>query len=156
MNINATLIGQAISFALFVWFCMNYVWPPLSAALEERAKKIADGLDAASKAESDLEEAKAEVAQQLAETKAKAADIIEQANKRASQIVEEAKIDARSEGERIKAAAQADVDNQINQAREVLRSQVATLSVVGAEKILEKSVDQASHSDLLDKLASEL
>lgn len=156
MNINATLIGQAISFAVFVYFCMKFVWPPLMEAMNERAKKIADGLNAADKAERELADAKAQVEDELTAAKQQAAEIIEQANKRASQLVEEAKEQARSEGDRLKAAAQAEIEQETNRARETLRSQVAVLSVVGAEKILGDTVDQNAHSNMLDKLAAEL
>lgn len=156
MNINATLIGQAIAFAFFVWFCMKYVWPPVITALDERKKKIADGLDAAERAGRDLELAKEKAALELREGKEQAAAIIEQANKRASQIVEEAKEQAFAEGERLKTAAKAEIDQEMNRAREALRSQVATLAVAGAEKILAKSVDSSVQAELVDKLAAEL
>ncbi len=156
MNINATLIGQTISFFFFVWFCMKFVWPPLAEAMEERAQKIADGLSAADKAAEDLESAQANIEAELAEAKTQAAGILEQANKRASQIVEEAKAEAVAEQEKVKAAALAEIEQETHSAREALRAQVAQLSVVGAEKILEKSVDQGAHSDMLDKLAAEL
>lgn len=156
MNINLTLIGQTIAFAVFVWFCMKFVWPPLMAALEERRKKIADGLDAANRAERDLELAQEKAMQQLREGKEEAAQLIEQANKRANQIIDEAKEAAQAEGDRIKAGAQAEIDQQVNRAKEALRSQVATLAVAGAAQILERSVDENAHKELLDKLASEL
>lgn len=156
MNINATLIGQAIAFAFFVWFCMKYVWPPVMSALEERKKKIAEGLDAADRASRDLELAKDKAAQDLREGKEQAAAIIEQANKRANQIVEEAKEQAIVEGDRLKAAAQAEIEQEVNRAKEQLRSQVATLAVSGAEKILSKSVDSKVQAELVDQLAAEL
>lgn len=156
MNINATLIGQAIAFAVFVWFCMKFVWPPLITAMRERSEKIAGGLQQADQAEKDLELAKQKAGETLREAKANAAELIEQANKRASQIVEEAKEQARTEGERIKAAAQAEVDQELGRAKEALRAQVSVLSVAGAEKILGASVDAEAHSQMLDKLASEL
>ncbi len=156
MNINATLIGQIITFAIFVWFCMKYVWPPLLSAMQEREKKIADGLDAANRAERDLELAKEKAASQLRESKEKAAEIIEQANKRANQIVDEAKETARAEGERLVAAAQAEVEQEVNRAKEALRKQVSELAVEGAAKILGKSVDASAHADLLNKLTEEL
>ncbi len=156
MNINATLIGQAISFFFFVMFCMKFVWPPILAAMEERAQKIADGLSAADKATADLQNAQAQVEAELAQAKAQAAVILEQANKRASQIVEEAKGEAKAEAEKVKAAAKAEIEQEANRAREVLRGQVAKLSIVGAEKILAKSVDQNAHSEMLEKIAAEL
>lgn len=156
MNINATMIGQAIAFAFFVWFCMKFVWPPVMAALEERKKKIADGLDAAERASRDLELAQEKAVQELREGKEQAAAIIEQANKRASQIVEEAKEQALAEGVRLKAAAQAEIDQDVNRAKEALRGQVAILAVSGAEKILGKSVDSKVQAELVDQLAAEL
>ncbi len=156
MNINATLIGQAIAFAVFVWFCMKFVWPPLIAAMRERQEKIASGLQQADQAEKDLELAKEKAAETLREAKSHAAELIEQANKRASQLVEEAKDQARAEGERIKTAAQSEVEQEINRAKETLRAQISVLSVAGAEKILGSSVDAEAHSKMLDQLASEL
>ncbi|WP_221793225.1 F0F1 ATP synthase subunit B [Oceanobacter mangrovi] len=156
MNINATLIGQIITFAIFVWFCMKFVWPPLLSAMQEREKKIADGLDAANRAERDLELAKEKAASQLRESKEKAAEIIEQANKRANQIIDEAKETARAEGERLIAAAQAEVGQEVNRAKEALRKQVSELAVTGAAKILGKSVDASAHAELLNTLTEEL
>lgn len=156
MNINATLIGQIITFAIFVWFCMKFVWPPLLGAMQEREKKIADGLDAANRAARDLELAQEKAASQLRESKEKAAEIIEQANKRANQIIDEAKETARAEGDRLKAAAQAEIEQEVNRAKETLRKQVSELAVSGAAKILGKSVDAAAHAELLNKLAEEL
>lgn len=156
MNINLTIIGQAIAFFFFVLFCMKYVWPPLTAALAERKKKIADGLDAAERAERDLRLAQEKAADDMRASKEEAAAIIEQANKRANQIIEEAKEQAREEANRVKAAAEAEVAQQVNQAREALRSKVAALAIAGAEKILEASVDEKAHAQLVDKLAAEL
>ena len=156
MNINLTIIGQAIAFFIFVVFCMKYVWPPLTSALAERKKKIADGLDAAERAERDLKLAQEKATDNLRESKEQAAAIIEQANKRANQIVEEAKEQAREEANRVKAAAEAEVEQQVNQAKEALRAQVAALALAGAEKILEASVDEKAHAQLVEKLAAEL
>ena len=156
MNINATLIGQAISFFFFVVFCMKFIWPPILAAMEERAQKIADGLHAADKAAHDLEEAQANINAELAEAKTQAAAILEQANRRAAQIVEDAKGEAKAEAEKVKLAARAEIEQEANRAREELRSHVAKLSVIGAEKILAKTVDQSAHAEMLDKLAAEL
>ncbi|MFN3881751.1 MAG: F0F1 ATP synthase subunit B [Nitrincola lacisaponensis] len=156
MNINLTIIGQAIAFAIFVMFCMKYVWPPITAAMAERKKKIAEGLDAAERAERDLRLAQERAADDLRESKVQAAAIIEQANKRANLIIEEAKEQAREEANRVKAAAQAELNQEINQAREALRAQVVVLAVAGAEKILEASVDQKAHAKLVEKLAAEL
>lgn len=156
MNINMTLIGQMITFAIFVWFCMKFVWPPISNAMAERQKQIADGLDAADRANRDLELAQEKVGERLRESKQEASAIIDQANKRANQIIDEAKDLARVEGERIKLSAQAEIDQEINRAKEALRSQVSVLAVAGAEKILERSVDESAHSEILDKLAAQL
>lgn len=156
MNINATLIGQIITFAIFVAFCMKFVWPHLLGAMAEREKKIADGLDAANRATRDLELAQQKAGDQLRESKEKAAEIIEQANKRANQIIDEAKDAAREEGSRLQAAAQAEIEQDVNRAKEGLRKQVSALAVAGASKILAKSVDESVHSELLDQLANEL
>ncbi|MBD1553166.1 F0F1 ATP synthase subunit B [Pseudomonas typographi] len=156
MNINATLIGQSVAFFIFVWFCMKFVWPPVIAALQERQKKIADGLDAASRAARDLELAQDKVGQQLREAKAQASEIIEQAKKRGNQIVEEARDQARVEAERVKAQAAAEIEQEVNSVKDALRAQVGSLAVSGAEKILGASVDQNAHADLVNKLAAEI
>ena len=156
MNINATLIGQSIAFALFVWFCMKYVWPPLMQALSDRQKTIADGLAAAETAEKDLERARDKAGVQLREARAQAQEIIDQANKRATQIVDEAKEQAREEGARLKLAAEAEIEQEANRAREALRSQVAALAVAGAERVLGEQLNEAANSRLVDDLAAQL
>jgi F-type H+-transporting ATPase subunit b len=156
VNINMTLIGQTIAFAIFVWFCIKYVWPPISTALHERQKKIADGLDAASRASRDLELAQEQASQTLQESKEQASQILEQANKRSAQIVEEAREQARAEGERLLVGARAEIDQEMQRAKEDLRAQVSHLAVIGAERILEGSVDEKAHRKLLDELAAEL
>ena len=156
MNINMTLIGQTIAFAIFVWFCIKYVWPPISNALHERQKKIADGLDAASRATRDLELAQERAEQTLRESKEQASQILEQANKRSAQMIEEAREQARAEGERLVANARSEIEQEINRAKDELRAQVSHLAIVGAERGLEASVDEKAHRDLLDKLAAEL
>jgi len=156
MNINATLIGQAIAFAIFVWFCMKYVWPPLLDAIEARQKKIADGLTQAERAGKDLELAQAKAAEKLKEAKAQAAEIIDQANKRRTQIVEEAKTEGETERSKIIAQGEAEVEAERNRAREELRQQVATLAIAGAEKIIKRSIDKEANSDIIDKLVAEL
>lgn len=156
MNLNATIIGQSIAFAVFVWFCLKYVWPPIITALSERQKKIADGLEAADRAQRDLNLAQNKAADELREAKVKSAEIIDMANKRASQIVDEAKDKARDEGQRLIAGARAEIEMEVQRAREVLRAQVAAIVIAGAEKILETSVDQAANEELVKKLASEL
>lgn len=156
MNINWTLVGQMIFFIIFVLFCMKYVWPPITGAMTERARKIADGLAAADRADKDLELAKEQAEANLKQAKAQAAELIEQAKKRADQMVEDAKDKAKEEADRVLASAEAEVEQQVAQAKEALRSQIAVLALTGAEKILETSVDAKVHSDMLDKLAAEL
>ena len=156
MNINATLIGQAIAFAIFVIFCMKFVWPPVIAALHERQKKIADGLDAANRAARDLELAHEKAGQQLREAKAQAAEIIEQAKKSANQIVDEAREQARAEGDRMVAQAKAQIEQEINSVKDALRAQVGALAVSGAEKILGASIDANAQKQLVDQLAAEI
>ncbi|WP_330924983.1 F0F1 ATP synthase subunit B [Candidatus Sororendozoicomonas aggregata] len=156
MNINATLIGQTIAFAFFVWFCMKYVWPPLMQVLNDRQKKIADGIAAAKRAEQDLALARDKSTAKLREAREQAQIIIDQANKRATQIVDEAKQQARVEGDRLKAAAEAEIEREASLARQALRNQVAALAVVGAERILGEQVDQAANSKLVDDLAAQL
>ncbi|MFL0797721.1 MAG: F0F1 ATP synthase subunit B [Cellvibrionaceae bacterium] len=156
MNFNATLIGQTIAFIVFIIFCMKYVWPPIVTAMAERQKKIAEGLEAADRAERDLELAQQKASEQMREAKEQAAGIIDQANKRANQIVDEAKEKAREEGDRLKAAAQADIEQEVNRAKEELRSKVATLVLTGAEQVLESSVDAQAHAQLVDKLSAQL
>jgi F-type H+-transporting ATPase subunit b len=156
VNINLTLIGQMVAFVCFVLFCMKYVWPPIVAAMAEREKKIADGLAAADRANHDLELAKEQAVERLKAAKHEAAGIVDSANRRASQIVEEAKQAAVVEADRVKAAAQAEIQQEANRAREQLRSQVAALSLAGAEKVLGAAIDQKAHAELVEKLAAEL
>ena len=156
MNINLTLIGQMIAFICFVLFCMKYVWPPILAAMAEREKKIADGLAAADRASHDLELAKEKAVERLTEAKHEAAGIIDAANKRGNQLVEEAKNAAVTEADRVKASAQAEIEQETNRAREQLRGQVAALSLAGAEKVLGSAIDQQAHSERVDNLAAEL
>ena len=156
MNINLTLIGQMIAFVCFVMFCMKYVWPPILAAMAEREKKIADGLAAADRASHDLELAKEKAVERLVEAKHEATGIIDAANKRGNQIVEEAKGAAVVEADRVKASAQAEIEQETNRAREQLRGQVAALSLAGAEKVLGAAIDHEAHAGLVDKLAAEL
>ncbi|MFT6429511.1 MAG: F-type H+-transporting ATPase subunit b [Halopseudomonas sp.] len=156
MNINLTLFGQTIAFAIFVWFTMKYVWPPITQAMHERQKKIAEGLDAAGRAQRDLDLAQEKASQTLRETKEQATQIIEQANKSANLIIEEAKGQARSEGERLITAAKAEIEQEVNRAKDELRVQVAVLAVQGAEQILGSEVDAKVHSELVNKLAAQL
>jgi F-type H+-transporting ATPase subunit b len=156
VNINATLIGQSVAFLIFVLFCMKYVWPPVITALQERQKKIADGLDSANRAARDLELAQEKAGQQLREAKAQAAEIIEQSKKRAAQLVEEAREQARVEADRVKAQALAEIEQELNSAKDALRAQVGALAVGGAEKILGATIDQNAHAELVNKLAAEI
>ena len=156
MSINATLLGQAISFALFVWFCMKFVWPPLMGAIEERQKKIADGLADASRAEKDLVLAQAKAGEQLKLAKTQAAEIIDAANKRKNQIVDEAKNEAEVERAKIIAQGQAEIEAERHRVKEDLRKQLAVLAIAGAEKIIGRTVDAKANADIIDKLVAEL
>ncbi len=156
MNINFTLIAQAIAFAVLIWFTVKFVWPPLLRAIETRQKEIADGLAAAADGRNALEAAAKKSEVTLTEAKQKASEIIAQAEKRGTQIIEEAKANAKVEGERIIAGAKAEIDQEVNRAKEGLRAQVSTLAIAGAEKILRKEIDAKAHSELLSKLAAEL
>ena len=156
MDIHLTLVAQAIAFAILIWVTVQYVWPPLLNAIETRQKTIADGLAAAHEGKSALEVAAKKSEATLNEAKQKAGEIVGQAEKRASQIVEEAKGTAKIEGERILAGAKAEIDQEVNRAKEGLRAQVSVLAIAGAEKILRKEIDGKTHSDMLSKLAAEL
>lgn len=156
MNINLTLIGQSITFAIFVWFCMKFIWPPIMNALRERQKKIADGLAAAEQGVRDKELAQSKAAEILREAKAEAQEILANAERRGNGIVEEAKTDAKVEGQRIIEAARGEIEQEVNRAREALRTQVANLVVAGAGQILEKEVDEKAHGKLLDDLVAQL
>ncbi len=156
MNINLTLIGQLLSFAVFVWFTMKFVWTPIMGALEERRKGIADGLAAGERGLHEQELAKERAKDVLRDAKSQAADIVAQAQKRASEIVDEAKGSARVEGERILTAARAEIEQETNRAREQLRERVAELAVTGAEKILRKEIDVQAHQDIVEQLAKEI
>jgi F-type H+-transporting ATPase subunit b len=156
MNINATLILQSLAMLIFVWFCMKFLWPPLLKAMDERRERIAEGLAASDRAEKELESAKVEVDKQIREARDKAGEIVDQANQRHTQIVDQAKDDATTERKRQVTAAEADIAQAANQAREELRASVASLAVLGASKILEKEVDAETHRELLDKLIAEI
>jgi F-type H+-transporting ATPase subunit b len=156
MNFNLTLLAQAVTFALFIWFTVKFVWPPLLRAIEARQKSIADGLAAAERGKNELELAGKKSADVLRDAKHQAADIVAQADKRAAQIVEEAKTAAKVEGERLIAGARAQIEQEVFQAREALRQKVAGLVVAGATKILEREVDAKAHADLLGALEKQL
>ena len=156
MNINGTLVAQAIVFALLVLFTMKFVWPPIAAALDERASKIADGLAAADKAKSELSSANKRVEEELAKSRTETAARLAEAERRGQAIVEEAKTKATEEGSKIIAAAKVEAEQQTVKAREALREQVAALAVKGAEQILRKEVNAGVHADLLGRLKTEL
>ena len=156
MNINGTLVAQAIVFALLVLFTMKFVWPPIAAALDERASKIADGLAAADKAKSELSNANKRVEAELATSRTETAARLADAERRGQVIVEEAKSKATEEGNKIIAAAKVEAEQQTVKAREALREQVAALAVKGAEQILRKEVNAGVHADLLGRLKTEL
>jgi F-type H+-transporting ATPase subunit b len=156
MTLNMTLIGQSITFLVFVWFCWKFIWPPLVNAMQERQKAIGEGLAAAERAEKDLELAQERAVEQLRDAKEEAQKILEQARHQANQMIENAKNEARAEGERIKEAQQAELEQELNRAKEALRGQVAVLALAGAEKVLGASIDANRHGQLLDQLAAEL
>lgn len=156
MNINATIIGQMIAFAIFIAFCMKYVWPPIMQALEERKKKIADGLAAAERGRHEQELAEKRAQQVIYEAKEQANEIVAQATKRGNQIVDESKDNARVEGERILSAAKAEIEQEANRARDELKSQVGSIALAGAGKIVGREIDEKAHTDLLDELVSQI
>jgi len=156
MNLNATMLGQSVTFLLFVVFCYMYVWPHIMKALDERKKTIADGLAAGEKGKHELELAQRRAGDIVREAKGKAGEILSQAEKRAGEVVDEAKNHAKSEAEGILAAARSEVDRERNAAREQLRQQVASLAVAGAARILEKEIDAKSHAKLLDDVVKQL
>ncbi len=156
MNFNATLLGQLVTFAIFVWFTMKFVWPLLLKQMEERETRIADGLAAAEQGQKDFAEAKEKSAAEIEKGKEQAAKIISQAQKRHDEIVEEAKDDAKAEASRIKDSALSEIEQEKEKARQELRAQVATLAIAGAEQILMKEVDRAAHNDVLEKVSQQL
>ncbi|MDE0612511.1 MAG: F0F1 ATP synthase subunit B [Gammaproteobacteria bacterium] len=156
MNINLTLIGQAISFTIFVWFCMRFIWPPVINALEARKKRIADGLADADAAKTERERAEQEAQQTTGQAREEASRILAQAERRASEIVAEARGTAKTEGERILTQAQEEIDKNTQQVREQLRGEVAALAVAGAEAVLRREVDAKTHAEALDQLVERL
>lgn len=156
MNLNLTLLGQAISFAVFVLFCMKYVWPPIINGLRERQATIAGGLADAEKSSQKRDEAEAEIATMLQDAKAQAADIVAQAQKRGNEMVESSKDAARTEGERLKQSAQTEIDLEVVGAKEGLRKQVGSLAVEGARRILGSEVDQDKHNAVIDDLVKQI
>lgn len=156
MNLNLTMIVQALFFAVFVWFSKKYVWTPLIGALNERKTQIADGLAAAEKGQAAEEEARIEADKVIAQAKTQASQIIANAEKRGGAVVEEAKVTATSEKERIIASAQTEVEQDVHSAREALRSQVSSIAVAAASKIVDKEIDETAHAGLLEDLVQQL
>ncbi len=156
MEINFTLIGEMITFALFVWFTMKFIWPPVTKAMTDRQKKIADGLEAAEHGKNSLELAKKKALQLLAETRKNSSHLIDEANSRAVKIVEEAKLRGEKEGRQMVINSQSEIDLQIDRAKEELRKEVVDVAMRGAAKILGKEIDRSTHKKLLDELISEI
>jgi F-type H+-transporting ATPase subunit b len=156
VNINATLLGQMITFAVFVWFTMRFVWPLLMQAIEERQAKIADGLAAAEKGRHELELAEVRAKELLRERKQHAAEIVAHAQKRANEIIEEAKISARTESERILGSARAQISQDLQEARDKLQREVGQLAIAAAEQILMREVGAEAHQEILSKLSMQL
>ena len=156
MNINLTLIAQAATFALFIWFTVKFIWPPLLRAIEARQKTIADGLAAAEQGKRSLEASTRQADDAIHASRERSADIVGQAEKRAAQMIEEAKNSAKEEGAREKTAARAEIEQEVQRAREQLREQVAALAVAGAEKILRREIDAKAHAELLEGIKRQL
>jgi len=156
VNLNATLFAQTIVFFVLAMVTMKWVWPHVIGAIDERRKKIAEGLEAAEAGKRALESSSVQAGDEIAKARNRAADIITQAEKRSVQMIEEAKAAARDEGAREKTAAKAEIEQEAGRAREALRDQLASLVVAGAEKILRREVNAQSHADLLNQLKKEI
>ncbi len=156
MNINATLFGQMITFAIFVWFTMKFVWPPITQALADREKKIADGLAAGERGERELELAQGKATDQIRESRAQGSEIVENANQKASQIIADAKGKARDEGAILLTRAKEEIEKEIGQVKAALRKQLASVAIIGAEKILARTIDEKAHADIFEKLIEEI
>ena len=156
MNLNLTLVAQAVTFAAFIWFTVKFIWPHMLRAIETRQKTIADGLAAAEQGRRSLETSTREAQDAVAQARGRAAEILAQAEKRAAQLIDEARSAAKEEGNREKAAAKAEIEQQVTRAREQLRDHVATLAVAGAERILRREVDAKAHTELLDAIKRQL
>lgn len=156
MDINFTLIAQAITFAAFIWFTIKFVWPYMLRAIEDRQQTIADGLAAGERGKKELELASQRSVEVLKDAKQRASEVVTQAEKRASDIIEEAKQNARVEGEKILAGARAEIQQEVLGAKEILRQQVADLAMQGASKILQREIDAKAHADLLASVEAEL
>jgi F-type H+-transporting ATPase subunit b len=156
MNLNFTLVAQAITFVAFIGFTMKFIWPHMLRAIEARQKTIADGLAAAEQGKRSLETSTKQADEAIKDARGRAADIIAQAEKRAAQMVDDARTSAKEEGNREKVAAKAEIAQEVTRAREQLRDRVASLAVAGAEKILRREVDAKAHGDLLDSIKKQL
>ena len=156
MNINLTLIGQAISFTIFVWFCMRFIWPPVINALEARKKRIADGLADAEAAKAERAQAEQDAQQTTGQARENAGRILAQAERRGGEIVAEARVVAKAEGERILTRAREEIEKDTRRVREQLRGEVATLVIAGAETVLRREIDAVAHADALEQLAERL
>jgi F-type H+-transporting ATPase subunit b len=156
VNINATLFAQMIVFGILIWVTMKFIWPPLMAAMNERTRRISEGLAAAERSQRDLAQAQEQVDNVIREARGKAAEIIDQAHARANQIVDAAKAEAIVEAGRQKAAAEAEIVVAANRAKEDLRRQVSTLAVAGASRLIKREIDGNAHKALLDELAAEI
>ena len=156
MDINFTLVMQAVAFAAFIWFTARFIWPPLMGAIENRQKQIADGLAAGEAGKQSLDSAEKRIAEMLTEAKSRSSDIIAQGEKLKTETVDAAKADAKTEGERILAAAKTEIQQEVTRAKESLRNQVSELAVAGAAKILKREVDVAAHAELLAELRRQL
>ena len=156
MNIGITLIAQVLAFTILIWLVNKYMWGPLNDAMEARRAKISEGLSASEKGQKDMELAEKRAKEVIKEAKQEAAGIINQAQTRSAQIVDEAKIAATEEANRVKAGAQAEIDQEVNRAKEGLRQQVSELALAGASKVLGKEIDASAHKDVLDDLVSQL
>lgn len=156
MNINLTLFAQAAAFAAFIWFTYRFVWPPLMGAIEARQKQIADGLAASEAGRHSLAKAEVKISEMMTEAKSRSADIIAQGEKLKSEAIEQAKAEAKSEADRILAAAHAEIQQEIGRAKESLRDQLGVLVVAGASRILRREVDAKAHADLIAAIKNEL
>lgn len=156
MNLNVTMIAQAVTFFVFIWFCKTLIWPHLIRAIEARQKQIADGLAAGEAGKQSLERSAKQAAEAIAQARGRATEILAQAENRAGQMIEEAKASAKLEGDRLVAGAKAEIEQEVARARETLRSQVAALAVAGAEQILKREVDAKAHADLIAAVQKQL
>jgi F-type H+-transporting ATPase subunit b len=156
MDINMTFLGQMLSFAILVWFTTKFIWPQINGAIEERQKKVADGLAAAERARAELKDADAKVAVEIKQARLQATEIIDRAQQQANQILDKARVDAVAEINRLKAVAQDDIASMAQRAREQLREKVGALAIQGATKIVQREIDPAAHKAMLDQLAAEI